>query len=107
MRRVEGGEDSLAARLELLQDLAGNSPAWQSRVAELVAANDGKDLAAVLVGRDTLRRLQQVQEQQQQDVLGILELIRMSEEAFRERFGGAAGEEPQQEGSAAAAGEAE
>lgn len=107
MRRVEGGKDSLAVRLELLQDLAGNSPVWQSKVAELVAANGGKDLAAVLADRNTLRRLQQVQEQQQQDVPGILELIQMSEKAFRKRFGGAAGQEPQQEGSAAAGGEAE
>jgi hypothetical protein len=62
----------------------------------------------VLVDRNTLRRLQQVQQQrqqqqQQQDELPrILEIIQMSEEGFRERFGGAAGQEPQQAGSAAA-----
>jgi hypothetical protein len=78
----------MSAILQLLKGLAGNSPAWQARVDELLAGSSVADLAAVLASRTTLPRLQHIQQQQQQgDVPAILELVELPAAAFGERFG--------------------
>lgn len=100
------GGQSLEARLQLVQDVAGSSPAWQERVQELVVAADGdsqvqEKLAAVLGHPMLVQRLIAVL-QKQQTVVGrtqmdvapeLLPLLRMRADKFAEQFGGLAAAE--------------
>jgi hypothetical protein len=85
---TSGQQDSLSTRLQLLQDLAGSSPAWQARVTQLLAGEDLKDLAAVLGHRNTWERLRAVlgvqgqKEKQEGDVPELLQLLKMPAKEF-------------------------
>jgi hypothetical protein len=90
-RRVAGAQqDSLEGRLQLLQDLAGKSPAWNARVAELVGEGGVVQLAAVLNHSNTWGRLQQVlqqQQQQQQEVPAVMTLLSLPQARVDQQYG--------------------
>jgi hypothetical protein len=85
---TSGQQDSLSSRLQLLQDLAGSSPAWQARVTQLLAGEDLKDLAVVLGHRNTWERLRAVlgaqgqKEKQDGEVSELLQLLEMPSQEF-------------------------
>jgi hypothetical protein len=95
-RRVSGKqEDSLEGRLQLLQDLAGKSPAWRARVAELVGEGGVSQLAAVLNHSNTWERLQQVllllqqqqQQQEEEEAPAVMAVLNLPQPHFEQQYG--------------------
>lgn len=106
---------SLGQRLQLLEQLAGTSPAWRARVAELVAGDQVELLADVLRHKRMWQRLNWVLQQaraKQQQQRGeaapglILQLLQMSPKTFDKQYPGFIVWQQEQQEAAAAAAEA-